>query len=347
MGNRASHTIGTRSSIAGKEMAYLKRWETMKGGRLPLTNTERYKRIMEKKLEEHKLHATANNPFKKPLSKNAEMAMRDLAKRKAAKDEKMLRQMVVIKPRTYPGVGRLDKKGQIWDEAGNLVFRVNTKNGVIKTMNGMGIGKYKAKSFMNQMMITDAIRKYSPYFIKLRQMEMLQQQGLLNAAQNYGVHGIPIGAEQHQSLHFELHDPNAPEEHHHDIHYQPTRIAAGVSVYGVTSNNVWGTMSDNTWGTQGDNVWGSNYSNVWGMTGDPTGLWGNPGKRFWGTGNGKNYFKPLVVSLLDLFGIGGKADKRRLAKIAAVQAEHSARRASGMSASAAAQASQVARTGRR
>ena len=106
------------------------RFEIMKKGKLP--STERYKRIMKKKLEENKQKALGNKvkSFSTPFSlaevrknsKRTEQLLKEMAARKANKQAKAEMQMVIVQPRVYPN-GTVNKKGQIYDVAGNLVAR--------------------------------------------------------------------------------------------------------------------------------------------------------------------------------------------------------------------------------
>src|SRR5690348_842051 len=115
------------------------RIEIMKKGKLPAV--DRYKQILKKKMGENKEKALGN--IKKPgfgfpssfkearkMSKLAEQKLKEVAQKKASKEAKKMRQMVIVSPRNYQN-GSIDKKGKIYDIAGNVVAQVNTKNGKI------------------------------------------------------------------------------------------------------------------------------------------------------------------------------------------------------------------------
>ncbi len=304
------------------EAAKLRRLEIMKGGKLPMTQSQRYKHIMKKKLAEHhaKVGAGSKMQFQLPgtkgpqqkMSKKAEEALKQMAAKKAAKEEKALRQMVAIVPRTYPDAGRLDAKGNIYDLAGNIVLKVHAKNAPNTTTSGMWIGKYKNKSMMTNRLIAESIKKYSPYFLKLRQMQLLQQHA---EHQHYesmlalgGVYG-PAGNLTALDLHGHSAMHNVLNHHHHDEndpHHDRGKVGATVSAWGVMSNNVHGTYAENVWGGMADNVWGSTHSNVWGGIGGDA--WGSRrGMKIWGSGQPgqKNYLRPIWTFFTTMLGFKG------------------------------------------
>jgi len=170
------------------------RLEITKKGKLPAA--ERYKRIVAKKMEENKQKALGA-AYKKPFSLSgkmqigkmgarAEQALKEIALKKARKLAKDERKMVIVEARNFHN-GHITKKGEIYDIAGNVIGKVNTKNGSIVSNTGWGIGKYKPKSMFTNTVITDAINKYSPYYINLRRQQMLEQQ--MAMAQMGGVYG--------------------------------------------------------------------------------------------------------------------------------------------------------------
>jgi len=305
---------GNREGSGRSAASELIRFEMQKKGKL--SPAERYKRIMKKKLlENQNAAALANkkaNNFKLPgsiqearqMSKQAEKAMKELAAKKAAKQAKADRRMVIVQPRNFSN-GRLTKKGQIYDIAGNIIGAVNTKNGKIATSSGWAIGKYKPKSQMTNMLIQESITKFSPYYINLRKMQMMQNgggDGVWGPA-NDTVNVQPVHRGNHGVASMFGYTPGAPVFDSYGADVSGPRQNVGVTAWGAASDNVWGTFADNVLGMSTDNIWGGNSSDVWGgMGGNP---FGNFAKtvRIWGSGNGKNYFKGAVNHLAAIFGI--------------------------------------------
>lgn len=299
---------GTRSGSTGQmgEAAKLKRMEMMRGGKLPLTGADRYKMLMEKKLDDHRAKAVQNprttfmlpgaRAGDKQLSKSAEMALKEVARRKAAKEEKKMRQMVVIKPREYSDnlgfFARIDKRGNIYDHVGNLVLKVDAKKGKVKTMGGMVLGKYNPKGGMAHVTwMREWINKNSPYHIRLRQLELQRQMQLM-----YDMNGTQALNIMPQSIYGGSHEGDGSAS--------GQRNNLGVGAWGVMSNNVHGTFGDNVYGTFSDNVWGTAYSNIWGGIGDGASLYGK-GRNIWNSGRPgqKNYIAAGFSILAAMLGL--------------------------------------------
>lgn len=311
------------------------RFELQKKGKLPAA--QRYKRIVAKKLEENKKKAMGD-AYKAPstlsskitnlrkMSERTEQALKEIAARKAKKLAKQERQMVIVQPRNFHN-GRITAKGEIYDIAGNIVAKVNIKKGTIASMTGWGIGKYRPKSMWTNVLIQEAINKYSPYFINLRRQQMLQQM----QGQQFGVHGeLPIDTATvfgpgPQDPRMAMNNPYGytPEEQVAFTSYGADvagpRQNIGVTAWGARSDNVHGTFADNAWGTSSDNVWGTNTTDVWGGVGAGN-LWGNKGVRVWGTGNGVNYLKGITNFLAGLFGFTNKKNREALRQMNALAA---------------------------
>jgi hypothetical protein len=106
-------------------------FEIQKKGKLP--PADRYKRLLKKKLQENRekvglpqkkgfsLSDKIYNP--KKMSARAEQALKEIAMKKAAKIAKAERQMVIVTPRNYTN-GSINRKGQIFDVAGNVVSKM-------------------------------------------------------------------------------------------------------------------------------------------------------------------------------------------------------------------------------
>ncbi len=345
------HFGGSRSGGRIGAASQMMRLEILKKGKLP--PAERYKRIMKKKLEENKekaLGSAYKKPFSlsdkiniKKLSPRAEQAMKEIAMRKARKLAKAERKMVIVQPRHFHN-GSINKKGEIFDIAGNIIGKVNTKNGVISTNSGWGIGKYKPKSMMTDNLIIDAINKHSPYFIQQRRLQMLQAQGVMEYGVHGGVNGDVINV--HGATPAQIY---AASMMHQDNNFDDTsstlsalpRQNIGVTSWGVMSNNVHGTFADNAWGTAGDNVWGTYNTDVWGGAGG--GLWSS-GVKLWGTGNGTNYLKPITNAIRGffaaVFGITSRRNRESLRQMNALASAYrnSANAASGQAGGAPSQA---------
>lgn len=310
---------GSRVDSRMGDAAKLKRLEIMKGGKLPFTSADRYKRILAKKLAEHQKKASVFNAysaFSLPgtkstaahMSKSARRALEEISKRNALKEEKAMRQMVVIKPREYGGFGRIDAKGRVFDQANNIALRVDAKTGMLKTPGGFSVGKYRPKSWLHESFMREQIVKHSPYHIRLR-MAMLQQQVALMYAGQYDnlahpvtVHGIP--AEMASMLASNVYG-NAQDISSGET-FVSNRNNLGVTSHGVVSNNVWGTFGENVHGTFGDNVWGRASTDIWGGI-DAGGMWrsNGPARRIWGSAQGKNYIARGFWALAGLFGFAG------------------------------------------
>ena len=336
-------TSGGRVGAASELM----RLEIQKKGKMPAA--QRYKRLMKQQLEENKKEALGAS-YKKPfsfsdkiggggkMSARAEQALKEIAMKKAAKLAREERQMVIVQPRNFIN-GRLTKKGEIYDVAGNIVGKVNSKNGKMTTNTGWGFGRYKPKSMMTDMKITDAINKHSPYFIQQRKMQMLEQHG---GGYNYGVHGNMM-ADDVINIHGKQGANGNPYGYNTDgqegMSAYGTNVAGprqniGVTAWGARSDNVWGAYTDNAWGVSTDNVWGSNTTDVWGGIGSGN-LWANSGVKIWGTGNGRNYLRGLFGFVGALFGLGFASKKNR-SRLAALNnlARASAQRSSSKGSSA-------------
>lgn len=291
---------GTSTATILKQIQKIER---QKGGKLPLTSTERYKFIMNKRLEQSraKSQASAFSTFslngakqgERQMSKRAELALKEIAQQKAAKEAKALRQMVVIKPQRYGDVGHINAKGIIYDQANNLTMKVDVKTGKIKTMNGWTVGKYKPKGAGHNFQMQTWIKLHSPYHIKMRQMEiqrqMLQiqqmQQAEMLSQQAYQAAMAEMQRQMAEIANASIQN-NARELHdaHGNVLQSGGRTNMGVGAWGVRSNNVFGTFGDNVHGGFAENVWGTTHNNVWGGIGDTGGLFKTPGRSIWTSG---------------------------------------------------------------
>lgn len=311
------------------EAARLTRLEMEKGGKLPMSTQDRYKRILKKKLEESREKASASKPLfqlpgtapmQRKMSKRAEQALKEIAARKAAKEEQELRRSVIVQPRHFSDAGRIDAKGNAYDLGNNLTLKVDLKTGTIKTSTGWTVGKYKAKNkYMTNMLITDALKKHGAYFIQQRRLQLLQEQQRQAelAMQGLSIYGVPNNqglASQmflDQYGNTDIHGSDTYDARNDALSSQRA-AAAAVGAWGAMSNNVHGTYADNAWGGMMDNVWGGVNNNIWGGIGGSS--WGSGSSRawshrpwkIWGSGapGQKNWLKPLGALFVGLFGFG-------------------------------------------
>lgn len=284
------------------------------------SSTERFKRLLSEKMEKSKQALEYERQGKpgrggmlgasthRGISKGAQDALKQMAMKKAAKEAKALRKMVLVSPKTFYN-GKITQKGKIYDIADNLIGQVNTKNGKIVVQGGT-IGRYKSgKSYFTNMLIQDSINRYSPYFINMRKMQAMQQ-GMTNTS--YGVWGqtddvINIGGHGVNRDHMGASIAMTSNDFYGSDISGP-RQQIGMTAWGARSDNAWGTYADNVWGASLDNVWGGNSTDVWGGVG-VGGLWGTKGYNIWNTGTGVNYLRKLTAFVAAFFGLKGKGQR--------------------------------------
>ncbi len=329
------HFSGSRGAAKPSVAKEILKIEIQKKGKLPAQM--RYKMIFKRRQEEMKekavkestqanLNSASSMVSRRKMSSKAEQALKEVAMKKAAKEAKALRQMVVIQPRNFYN-GSLNKKGFIYDIAGNVIGKVNSKNGAMTTNMGWAIGKYKPKSYMTRLLIEQAIDKHSPYFIRQRLL-LAQQQALAG-----GVHGAPFdpnvmnvhGISAQASMlgggaygHHE-HNDNYGVHGRDDINSPNLGSNAAFTAWGGVSNNVWGGMSGNVHGTMADNVFGTANADVWGAVGGG-GMWGVKSVRLYGTGSGENHLTGITKWILGIFGYQSKAAREAVRQSRALRA---------------------------
>lgn len=309
------------------------RIEVDKGGKMPAEM--RYKLIFKRRLEESRKKEMAKRASGeteagkmvgvRKMSYTAEQALKQIEQKKAQKEAKAMRKMVIVQPARFSN-GQLNSKGKIYDIAGNVVGKVNTKNGKMSAA-GMVFGKYKPKSYYTKLLIQEAINKHSPYFIQQR-LNQQRQMALANVHGQYidpniiNVHGVnPHAAMLGGNMYDQLDNARQFQQqlgvHGNDMSESADRYStvgtrgtnATMTAWGAMSDNVMGIMSNNVHGTMADNVWGTVGSDVWGSVSGPD-MWGQHGTRFFGTGSGNNYLgkwaaKLFGVSMRRLFGMVG------------------------------------------
>lgn len=290
---------GSRSSGGTNEATKLLKKHMMRG--IKLNATERYKIIMKQRMEEHKKKAFGERMMKSGfslpgtlkqamnMSARAENALKEMAQKKAAKEEKALRKMVQITPRYFPNGARIDTKGRVFTPQDVQILYVRKKDGRILTTGGMWVGRYRPKSKMNDYTLQTLIDRYTP--------KPKPVPGQWDPAAG----GVGMQMQDMPSV-----------WSNGEVDLQRGGIAANVNAWGIMSENTWGTFSNNAWGTVAENVWGTTNNNVWG------GLGGNPygsgsWRRFWGTNSAgqKNFLKKPFKLLLAALGIGRVRESNR------------------------------------
>ena len=266
-----------------------------------MSPSERFKLIMKMKMDEARGKHSSDKANSRPMSEKAAKALRDMKKKKEIKRAKELRRMVIVEPARFHN-GYLNKKGKVYDVAGNIVATVNSKNGRMATMLGSGLGQYKPKSRQVANILSSAINQYSPYYINLRKMQAMQAAGLDpvtgqplnqnvinvhgNSSQAAMLGGNYMSLSQRQELAHPM-DQGATFDNTYGEASGGPRQNVGATAWGAVSDNVWGTFTDNIWGTSSDTVWGTNMSDVWGgvggnpyghgISGKITAIWGHGG----------------------------------------------------------------------
>lgn len=175
---------GARNSTGGKHKtetaskSAAMREQIKKGGRID--PAENYKLMLKNKMKEAKYRTDTKGVVSKEgetikRTRTATAALEKIAAMEVAKNIKAARMAVQVKPRRYLN-GRIDIKGRIYDQVGNLVGTVNLKNGSIRTQWGITGKRYDAKSHATTVNIQEIIRKNSPYLKAQRRAMRAQQQ---------------------------------------------------------------------------------------------------------------------------------------------------------------------------
>ncbi len=201
-----------------------------KGGRI---NEDTFKKIVKAKLMEARMNM-ANKPAVKnsmfgsggtvKRSEKAQKAVDMMNQARRAKELRRANKEVVILARRFTN-GKIDQKGRIYDVAGNIVAKVNIKNGAISDINGQHIGIYKAKSQAVVNSIQDAINRVSPYFANQRAAILQQRKFEAESAENSG---------------------------------------AQLDVWSRTPTDAWGRVATDIWGRPKSDIWGRTQRDMWG-----------------------------------------------------------------------------------
>lgn len=154
---------------------------------------ETYKRLLQQKLNDAKAEVKNKDRSsfsmfgkvvqkKRDLTKGAEKTLEILAQMEVEKALKKARQEIIIEDRRFTN-GKIDSKGRIYDQMGNMVASVNMKNGSMTTVYGQYIGMYKPKSYIVNVTITEAINKNSPFLVNQRKIIEMQKNAASVTAQ--------------------------------------------------------------------------------------------------------------------------------------------------------------------
>lgn len=288
---RHFHGLRGESKGLGRAGEATKRMLARGGKAIMPSATERYQELFKEKRKAHFKKAMEEGgkwAFTLPgavrhqrgLSKNAKSALAMMAKRKAAKEYKKEQLRVVVSARSFPRGGRIDIKGRVFSVQEHYILQVSNKDGAIRTMNGLKVGRYNPRSKLNDYKLSLLIDRYSP-----------KPKVAAAGAWDPVTGGLIIR------------DPNQMLQ---------------TDVYGnVLGANVWGAASDNVWGTMSDNVWGAVAPTVWGAPGGT--VWDNEGKNFrsiWNSGGAeqKNHMRGLWGAVwgnaAGLFGVPARKGKK-------------------------------------
>ncbi|MEQ1790042.1 MAG: hypothetical protein ABL857_06315 [Rickettsiales bacterium] len=233
---------GNRKNSKKKSVSAMIIHETLrKGGKI---NEQTFQKILNAKLKEARTNSL-NNMFDAKMSQNggrrsanAQRTIDMMNDMFAARDAKKDSKQVIIVARRYHN-GKIDDRGRIFDVAGNMVAKVNVKNGFMASINGDYMGRYDAKSAKTYATITGAIEKNSPYLIAQRAVVERQKAEANNAALYGG------GSSGNNSL---------------DVWSRtPTDIwgRSKVDIWGRPATDVWGRTQTDSWGNQQVDIWGN------------------------------------------------------------------------------------------
>lgn len=185
-----SRDSGTKKSGSASSMMMD---QLRKGKRINVA--ENYKKILEQKLAEARLKAASGEKQNfsifsrqgapKEQSKRTQEIVKMMLEREKMKKEKEARKAVYVKSQRLAN-GKIDEKGRVYDIAGNLVGKVNPKNGNISTAYGMVVGKYKEKSYSTKVALENLIHKNSPFLINQRRLQDIKQREAMSNTSFWG-----------------------------------------------------------------------------------------------------------------------------------------------------------------
>lgn len=239
----ARNFTGARSSGGSQAAFKIIRKTISKGGRI---NEGTFKKIVDAKLSEAR--ANIGTKIKERPSMFGKIGQNKRRSRKAEETLEMVNRMreekavrkankeVVIEVRRFIN-GKIDDKGRIKDITGNVVAKVNLKNGAMSDITGQYIGLYQPKSQSVVNKIEATISRLSPYYIAQRAAEQKQKEAmqvLLNGGNN---------------------DNN-------------------LDVWSRTPTDIWGrSLNTDVWGRPKTDIWGRTQTDMWGN--QQLDMWGN------------------------------------------------------------------------
>lgn len=232
---------GARSG-GGSQVAFkIIRKTISKGGRI---NEGTFRKIVDAKLSE----ARANIGTKvkdrpsmfgklqsKRRSKKAEETLEMVNRMREEKAVRKANKEVVIEVRRFIN-GKIDEKGRIKDITGNVVAKVNLKNGAMSDIMGQYIGLYQPKSQTVVNKIEATINRLSPYLIAQRAAAQKQKEAFEILARGGNSNDLNVWSRT------------------------PTDIwgrSVNTDVWGRPKTDIWGRTQTDMWGNQQLDMWGN------------------------------------------------------------------------------------------
>lgn len=238
----ARNFTGSRTGSGSNVSMKIIRDTLRRGGRI---NEGTFKKIVSAKLAEARVNLGnkvkdrpsmfGNLGQNKRRSKRAEETLDLVNKMREEKAIRKANKEVIIEVRRFIN-GKIDDKGRIKDITGNVVAKVNLKNGSMTDITGQFIGLYQSKSQAVVNKIEATINKVSPYLIAQRAALVKQKQALET---------LTKGGNNDAQL----------------------------DVWSRTPTDVWGRAKTDVWGRPATDVWGRAQSDMWGN--QQLDMWGN------------------------------------------------------------------------
>ncbi len=234
--------VGARSS-GGSQVAFkIIRKTISKGGRI---NEGTFRKIVDAKLSEARANLGTKMKDRpsmfgkigqnKRKSKKAEETLEMVNKMREEKAIRKANKEVVIEVRRFIN-GKIDDKGRIKDITGNVVAKVNLKNGAMSDITGQYIGLYQPKSQAVVNKIEATINKLSPYFIAQRAAAQKQKESLETLVNGGNSSDLNVWSRT------------------------PTDIwgrSTNTDAWGRPKADIWGRTQTDSWGNQQIDMWGN------------------------------------------------------------------------------------------
>lgn len=236
--------VGARAG-GGSQVSYkIIRKTISKGGRI---NEGTFRKIVSAKLSEARANMGKNGRDRpsmfgkigqnKRRSRKAEETLEMVNKMREEKAIRKANKEVVIEVRRFIN-GKIDEKGRIKDITGNVVGKVNIKNGAMTDITGQYIGAYQSKSQAVVNKIEAMINRVSPYYIAQRAAQQKQKEALetLLSGGNNNSNNLDVWS-------------RTPV----DIWGRPTQVDG----WGRPKTDIWGRTQTDMWGNQQVDMWGN------------------------------------------------------------------------------------------